>query len=367
VRPEGGAPGGDEPPSGKGGVATIGGSGGSTCPAGQYPIQGTCQCPAYAPDYCETPTVCTKLSEDPNHCGECGHECGATQACSAGECQPAPIETEVTGNCGSLRLVRYGAMLYILTADGHLFYFDPTEAFHVVELARGLGTTKAFAVDGAFAYVVSGNSIKRTGIEVEGTQTITTEALPIHDVALADGQVYYATGKEVRSVPMAAANAVGVTVATAVDEGEPQGVAVSASYVFYASAASFNVESQLLGGAEHHKLGASQGSLLFGHDSVQSHGQRVFWSNGGIQSVSLSDPELFPTTVAASQHAGTITAFAATGTNTYFATDLGEIEKTTLDAETSTLIARGLWVDSMVAGPEGVDIAAGCSIFHLDP
>lgn len=370
VRPEGGEPGDDEPPSGgTGGATTMGGTGGSACPSGQHPIQGVCQCPAYAPDYCEAEGVCTKLADDPSHCGACDTQCSATQACSESECQPIPVQTEVTVNCGSLRLVRDGAMLYILTADGHLFYFDPIEAFHAVELARDLGsTTTAFAVEGAFAYVVSGNTVKRTGIDVEGTETITTEALPIHDLALAGGLVYYATGKEVRSVPMDATDALGVTVATALDEGEPQGVSVSANHIFYASTASFNVESQLLGGSEHHKLGASQGSLLFGHDSIQSHGQRVFWSNADIRSVSLADPELFPKTVAVSRHAGTITAFAATGTNTYFATDLGEIEKATPDDEVAKPIARGIFgVDSMVAGPEGVDIAAGCSIFHLDP
>jgi hypothetical protein len=46
---------------------------------------------------------CTSVQIDSNHCGTCGHACGAYQECNAGACECGPGTTQLTDGCFDLR------------------------------------------------------------------------------------------------------------------------------------------------------------------------------------------------------------------------------------------------------------------------
>ena len=350
-------------PGASGGPAGHGGSS-PGCPPGQLDLMGKCGCPAYAPDYCSEVGKCVATTKDPDHCGQCDVQCGETEGCWEGSCTAGAEELEVTVNCGLMKLVHDGSWLYVLDPGGGvLFYVDP-ELWQPVGLARYLVGASAFTIAGDNAYVVSEHDVLRVGISVEGTTTVVSSAALIYDVAVGGDHLYYATGHNVMKVPLDAVAASGTVVATAVDEGEPLGVAVNATHALFVSGLSFNVEARALTGGDPFKVGASQGALLFGHRSIQTSGPYVFWVNGAVQGASLSDPEHFQ--MSAAYPRGDAAAFAVAFPDLYIASLEGDIEQSTLSGETSTWLARGLGqVTSLVADDDYVYAASGCSVFSV--
>jgi hypothetical protein len=233
-------------------------------------------------------------------------------------------------------------------------------------VATGLTGASAFALDAMNAYVVTGMSVTRVKLS-DGTKSVVIqETGPIYDVALdTKGNLFYTQAKEVRMVLASATLGTGTKVAEGIDDGEPQGVAISGDTVLYASASAFNVESDPVAGEMHVKIGASQGSLFFGHRSVQADGTNVYWANGGVQAAAFAGADHTGKSVGTPVE-GNVTAYAinATSKTAYFASETGNFEKSAFTAETPTWVARGLGkVSSIVLDDASVYLAtADCKI-----
>ena len=315
---------------------------------------GQCACPSYAPDFCASSNVCTKLAEDAAHCGACATRCGVTEACDAGKCTPAPRLLARLPGCGVVRLLLQSGKLYALDqAAGELVRIALPGGSRV-RIAQGLSAPSAFALDATTAYVVTGKSIARVSLSDGATSVAVKEAAGIYDVAVRDGKLYYGVGKpddmpggDVKSVAASAINGAGVPIAKVADLGVPKGVAVSGDYVFYATDEASEVQADLLVGVGHVKVAPSQGALMFGHRSVQTDGQNVLWMSVNVQRRAPSSTEQIDNTVAWSRTLAT--AFAFNATTVYVASDAGDLEKAAFGVQPSQRLARNLGrIDSIV-------------------
>jgi hypothetical protein len=326
---------------------------------------GECACPPYAPDLCASSNICTRLTEDPAHCGACASHCGATEACSAGKCVPAPRLLAQLPGCGFVRLLLQSGILYALDEAAGALEKIALPGGERTSIAKGLRAPSAFALDSANAYVVTGTSITRVSLLSRATSVVVNEAADIYDVSEHDGKLYYGVrrpgktpGGDVKSVAASARNGVGISVAMPSDLGVPKGVATSAGYVFYVSDDAFDVEGDSLVGAGHVKLGASQAGLVFGHRSVQTDGQNVLWINSNVQRRSPSANA--PADSVWIDRVGLgATAFAFNATTIYAASSAGDLEKTPFGVEPAQWLGRNLGhVDSIVLDDTNVYFSA---------
>jgi hypothetical protein len=365
--------------AGTGGTSSAGTSSGGTggaakCPGNQIGMPGACMCPAYAPQFCEAITKCVSPMKDADHCGGCDTKCGPTNACAAGVCTPdLATVAEVTG-CGSLALVSAAGKMYVLsTMTGSLSSIALPAAAGATPtpIATGLTGGTAFAVDATNAYVATGMTVTAVKL-ADGTKTtLVTETAKIFDIAVDSGKIYYAVGKDVKEASATAAGT-GVSVAVSADEGEAQGVAVSAGTVLYASAAAFNLEMDPVVGEGHVKIGASQAGLIFGHRSVQADATTVYWANGSLQAALFTGADHAGKIVAQPIDGSPIVAYAIDSAAktayiaTYEASTMDHnLEKSAFDKADSEAIwmARGLEkVSSIVLDDTSVYLASACKI-----
>ena len=59
---------------------------GTSCPAAQSCVNGTCGCPGATPTFCAESETCSDTSSDPDNCGSCGNACGTGDGCTNGKC-----------------------------------------------------------------------------------------------------------------------------------------------------------------------------------------------------------------------------------------------------------------------------------------
>src|SRR5882672_7354840 len=87
------------------------------CDVNAYPHMGVCACQDGTPTVCSGTCVDTKV--DPDNCGTCGHQCGATSACAAGVCGAvATVEVPAITGCTGLTLAVAGGAVYYAD-EGH--------------------------------------------------------------------------------------------------------------------------------------------------------------------------------------------------------------------------------------------------------
>lgn len=358
-----GAPGGGSAQSGASGSAgamTTAGAGGTNgCIGNMVNDMGVCKCPTYAPDFCPDVMKCSNQTKDPDHCGGCDTKCAATSACSAGMCTMEPTSIGEVAGCGELKLQQGGGKLYLLsTTTGTLKSMPIPAGGAAADVASGLTMASAFALDATYAYVAAGTSLLRVKLSDGTKNTVVTETKQIYDVAVAGDTLYYASGTDVKSVAATANAGTGTSVAVGVDNGEPQGVAVSGDFVLYGSSVAFNVEADPIApGPGHLKLGASQGGMMFGHRSVQADADYVYWAiSNTVQRAPFTGDMHSQKT--AGQALNNVTAYAINATTVYLASDMGDLEKAAFGAEKSTWMARGLdKVTSLVLDDANVYLA----------
>ena len=91
-------------PTGDGDGDTAGGSSGDGDGEGGEPnVREQLSC---TPRQTECADACTNTKSDPDHCGECGHECESGEGCLAGKCERfgcAPGQVECEGQCVDLQ------------------------------------------------------------------------------------------------------------------------------------------------------------------------------------------------------------------------------------------------------------------------
>lgn len=368
---------------GVGGVGGLGGIGNSNgCPPGQFKLaNGVCGCPVFAPNYCAAMGKCVNFTKAPETCGSCEHACGSTQACVDSACTPELVQLTELADCGSVLLVYANATLYALSTGVGELSSVPVAGGAPSMIATGLSEAVAFAVDGTSAYVANGRKVTKVTLSDGAKADVATDVAPIYDVAVQGASLYYAVDKPAADTSAAHADFGGFikkvpidggtaeVVAGGMDLGQPQGVAVSGTNVLYATESAKNVEVQkgLPVGANayqdplHYKLGASQGSLLLGHRSVQTDGGYVYWSNDAVQRSKFGDSAPFQEQATSSL--GVTTAFALGGQKVYFGSDLGDLGKGTILADEVIPMARNLGrITSMVVEPGGVYVASECRI-----
>jgi hypothetical protein len=378
-------PGGGRPPGNAGAAGSHGGLGGSgtagvagtppgvggygACPGNQIKLGGVCGCPPYAPTFCEADNKCVNTTKDPDHCGDCNFKCGATNACAASVCSQDVLTLGEVADCGSLELLTVPGRIYALsTKNGTLSSMSIPAGGALISVATGLLAGHAFALDATNAYVAAGATVTRVNLTTGAKTLLVSEPNPVWDVAVAQGKIYYATGKNIMQAD-ATTPGTGVLVAAAADEGEPQGVAVSGNNVVYVSNVAFNVETDPIVGDDHLKLAASQANLIFGHRSVQANDTFVYWVNAGVLSARVFGPDYSSQTIGSPIDGGVIVAFAVqTPTRTtYFATMDGSLEKSLFSAgsDEATWMARGLApVSSVVLDDTFLYLASGCKILR---
>lgn len=376
----GGTTGGGGTTAGSGGT-TAGSGGGNGCPAGQQMIMGACGCPTFNPDYCAAAGKCVNFTKNPDNCGACGMACGATQACVSSACTPELTPVAEIASCGKLYLVYANTTLYALNSmAGELLSVPATGT--PVSIATGLTGASAFAVDATSAYVVNGMKVTKVTLAGGAKLDLVTETMPIYDVAVDATSIYYAVDKPATEVTEVYAGvikkasnstmtapAAAMVVGLGMDNGQPKGVVVSGTNILYATDSSKNVEVQkgLPVGADphtdalHYKLGASQGSLVFGHRSIQTDGTYVYWMQDSVQRSKFGDA--MPVQAQVAMSLGLTVAFALSPTTAYFGSDMGDFGKGTIPSDMSIPLARKLdAITSIVVDATSVYVASGCKI-----
>jgi hypothetical protein len=351
-----------------GGAMTVptGGAGSNGCPGNQIKgANGTCSCPPYAATFCQAAMKCVNTLKDVDACGSCGTHCAATSACAMGKCTPEPTEVATMTGCGQLELQMAPGVLYMLASNSGKLSSIALPSGALTPLASGLVAGSAFALDATNAYVAAATTVTQVNLTTGVKTVLVTETDGIFDVAVDNGKIYYTSGKSIKQAD-AAAPSTGTVVAQSADEGVTQGVAISGGTVLYLSNDSFNVESDPIVGDMHVKIGASQGSLIFGHRSVQADATNVYWANGGVNRslfVGLDHPA---NTVAVPIDGSSVVAYAVdpAAKTAYIATMDGSLEKSAFDSEDeATWVARGLSsVTSVVLDEKNVYVASGCKI-----
>jgi hypothetical protein len=363
-----------------GGDATGGTGGGNGCPAGQQKLPtGECGCPMFNPDYCATAGKCVNFTKNPDFCGSCDTKCGATNACVSSACTPdLTAVTEVAG-CGKLLLVSAASKLYALSTMTGELSSVPVAGGAAVSIATGLTDAKAFAVDATNAYVVNGMKVSKVPLAGGAPVALVTETKPIYDVTVDATSIYYAVDEPdtaaaepvyagvIKKAPLAGGT--GMVVGLGMDNGQPQGVTVSGMNILYATESSKNVEVQkgLPVGPDphtdalHYKLGASQGSLIFGHRSIQNDGTYVYWASDNVYRSKFG--EAAPVQAQAAGSLGLTTAFAINATSVYVGSDMGDLGKSPIGTDMISQLARGLgMITSIVVDDTSVYVAADCKI-----
>lgn len=366
-----------------GGDATGGAGGGNGCPAGQQKLPtGECGCPAFNPDYCATAGKCVNFTKNPDFCGSCEMKCGETNACVNSACTPSLTDVTEIAGCGKLLLVTAASKLYALSAMTGELSSVPVAGGAATSIATGFTDAKAFAVDatGTSAYVVNGMKVTKVTLAGGAKLDLVTETKPIYDVAVDATSIYYAVDEPdtvaaepvyagvIKKASNSAAGA-GTIVGLGMDNGQPQGVTVSGMNILYATESSKNVEVQkgLPVGADphtdtlHYKLGASQGSLIFGHRSIQNDGTYVYWASDNVYRSKFA--EAAPVQAQAAGSLGLTTAFAINATSVYVGSDMGDFGKSPIGTDMIAQLARGLkTISSIVVDDTSVYVAAECKI-----
>jgi hypothetical protein len=338
-----------------GGTSSSGAGGAGACVGNQTLVNGVCMCPGYAPQLCTTSMKCTSPMKDPDNCGACDMKCAATSACSAGACTTPPTElADLMTGCGSINLQTDAAAtkLYALsTMTGNLDSIALPAGGAPTSIVKSLVMAGAFTVDATNAYIVTGSSISRVPLAGGAATVMVTETAPIFDVFVAGTSLYYATGtgKAVKVVATTATAGVpaATVAATGESDGEAEGVAFAAGTVLFASGVAQNVEAYPITEGmpfdplKLAKLGASQGGLMVGHRSVQTDGTNAYWVDGSTIKRAPFAGENHDQKGVATTEKGLVTAFAFNATNAYFASAMGDLEKSAL---LSTEPANNVWM-----------------------
>ncbi len=343
-----------------------GGLGGNGCPGNQIKANGECMCPPYVPTFCSAAMKCVNTLKDVEACGACSIHCAATSACTMGKCTPEPTEvsTPMSG-CGQLELQMAPGVLYVLASKTGKLSSIALASGALTLLASGLIAGSAFALDATNAYVAAATTVTQVNLATGVKTVLVTEIDGIFDVAVDNGKIYYTSGKGIKQAD-ATAPSTGTLVAQSADEGVAQGVAVSGGMVLYLSNDSFNVESDPIVGDMHVKIGASQGSLIFGHRSVQADATNVYWANGSVNRSLFAGLDHPVNTVAVPIDGSSVVAYAVdpVAKTAYIATMDGSLEKSTFDSQDeATWVARGLsTVTSVVLDDTSVYVANKCVV-----
>jgi hypothetical protein len=351
---------------GSGGM-TSGGSGGASsgsgggddgtckaadCPSGGFCKDGMCACGANRPEVCTGANVgggangiCTNRMTDPNNCGECGMKCDAGAVCMEGACGAAPTDIVTATGCGTMRLAIQGMNVYWTETMTGKVMTAPLAGGAAVEVATGQLEPTQIAADAMGVYWVNqgdatagSSKVMKKALPLAAGAPVVLKASPdmvkILAITVAAGKLYYGLGHDVHAISTDEAVTTDDIVGTATDfdnfppdgmpSGEPAGLAVSGTRLFWTTATRQGVESDdTAPGTEGYvELGDSQGSLL--KEYIASDGTNGYWVDGANFRRAAKKPLV---DIASTPDFDNITAFAMNATNVYFAGETGLVLK----------------------------------------
>jgi hypothetical protein len=349
------------------------------CVANAFPRDGICTCEVGLPNICAD--ACTDLTVDDANCGACGHACGPTSTCNAGQCGPAVANVvPASPGCGALDITVVGSTLYYTDAGHGTVNSVPTAGGATTVIASAESTPGLIAVSGSTVFWVDTAllgcnaptmtaAIRKATFPGGALTTLVTETNDtggIRGLTLSvDGTtVYYSAGTKVRMVPAAGGAAAdvgvepsgGIPTALALDgdqiatptdlNGDVDVMTVAPGTV--ASCGMANQFGDLVNVVNCSRLARSQGGLLL--TAILYRNSRVIWANDGniVYNDATPDAGQDNQEITTTPFGGPITALIATPTSFYFSEDdTGDgsgarIEKTAVQANsTAVRLVRG--------------------------
>jgi hypothetical protein len=197
---------------------------------------GACLCPPHK-ELCGDGTLCVDLSNDPQHCGTCGHDC-LGGLCENGRCRPIVLATGQASPTG-------------LVVDGDRVYWS-----NYGSGALGAGSIRSVPKTGGVISLVA------TGLD--GPTAL----------AASDTSLFWTTGNagNVQTTPKAGGNIVNI----AIGMNTPFGIAFGAGTVFFGSSSGSVIYSVSDTGGPVTTLATNQVNPLgLGFD-----GEWIYWANG---------------------------------------------------------------------------------------
>lgn len=335
------------------------------CAESQLCEDRSCRCPSSSPDWCESDQICTTFEYDADHCGGC-QACAETETCNDGVCGEGTRQLMTFPNCGELLLQPASPSLYVLDAGtGSLFRvaFGATGA--PAPVATGLAGVKAFALSADAAYVATNAGVQRVALANGAIGTVTQSSSPVSGVAVAGDKLYYTVGNDLLTIDASAQAGQSSVLATGMNGGLPNAVAISGDFVLFNADGSFNVEGVELTPNRHFIVSASQTGMFLGHRSLLTDGQYVYWEHDGFLNRSQ-----FAGNDAGRRGLdfcpGVASALAFTPQAAYCGDQQGRIAENRYGSTTARTIARNLGkVTSLIVEDHQLYIAHACKLSSL--
>jgi len=347
------------------------------CVANAFPRDGICTCLVGLPNICGD--ACTNVTVDDANCGACGHACGPTSTCNAGQCGPAVANVvPASPGCGAIDITVVGSTLYYTDAGHGTVNSVPTAGGATTVIASAESTPGLIAVSGSTVFWVDTallgcNAPTMTAAIRKATfpggvlTTLVTETNDtggIRGLTLSiDGStVYYSAGTKVRMVPAAGGAAADVGVEPG--GGIPTALALDGDQIATLTDVDGNIDvmtvapgtvascanqfGDLVNVVNCSRLARSQGGLLY--TAILYRNNRVYWANDDGITYNDATPDAGQDNqeITTTPFGGPITALIATPTSIYFTEDdTGDgsgarIEKTAVEVNsTAVRLARG--------------------------
>jgi hypothetical protein len=342
-----------------------------------------CACQANIPTVCQE--NCTDTTIDEANCGACNAACLATATCNGSHCGPAAttVLPAITGCSNTLNVANsMASAMNIAVSGGKVYYTDMVHGtVGSVPVAGGAATTVVSGETSPGMIGVTGSTViwisitKAVTATVDGGAMVTTTTASLRKAALPtgpasdlvvetntgggimgftfspDGQtVYYSSGTNVKSIPVAGATA-GTIVAMEQLNGIPTALAISSDgkTLAYVTLLNGDVDVVTLGTSPAStngnmcpantaccgmhspadpsgetylmtnctRIARSQGSPFFGGIILKDG--RAYWSNDGAIESNDATPTALQGNVQVSTTGGmNVTALAGNANNVYF-------------------------------------------------
>jgi hypothetical protein len=255
----------------------------------------------------------------------------------------------MSGDCGTIRLAIQGSSVYWVEQGSGKVQTAPITGGSAVLVAGAQQAPSGIAVDGTGLYwvtagdgTIGSSKIWKKSLPLAAGEPELLKAAPSTDeilaIAVRAGKLYYALGHDVHALATEAgdddiivgtATNLDASPPTGVPSGEPAGLAVDETFVFWTTATRQGVERDdiVAGTSGYVELGESQGSLLL-HD-IESDGTHAYWANGD-QLLRAQNDVKGGVTVTKTSAFDAITAFAINASDVYFGGAEGTVFKHSL-------------------------------------
>ncbi len=214
----------------------------------------------------------SRLSDDPNNCGRCGHGCGGG-GCNAGKCEPITLVDAVGG---PQQIAVDGTYVYFAAhTDGVIRRIKKDATGTAETLVSGVPNAVGVALDGTRLYFSWVDGVEKCTLDADAatcgaTRAFIFEKYYSQNLAVANGDVYAVINTEVFRIPGDDAGAYEIG-----SGPSAWGIATNGTYVYWTSYSQGLSRALVDGGS---KESAGPLSTETQSSYVTSEGDSVFWS-----------------------------------------------------------------------------------------